>query len=141
MAAATSSSLPPASMTTQRPGSAAAMSRNAAAQGLVEGQPFRFEPVGGPRLPSLGARPVRGRLPGQVEDQRQVGPVRAHGQALERGDELARQIARPRPDRRASKSANRSETTQAPRASAGSDRLVEMVDPGGGEQQRLRPRG
>ena len=84
----------------------------------MKGQPLRFEPVGRPRLPSLGC-PLEADFRVEVEDQRQVGPVRANRQALERGDEFAAADSPPRPDRPGSNSANRSETTQAPRASAG----------------------
>ena len=74
-------------------------------------QPLRFEPVGRPRLPSRG-RPLKADFRVKVEDQCQVGPVRANRQALERGDERKRQVPR--------------------RALVGSGRIGELVrnDPG-----------
>ena len=104
-------------------------------QGLVKRQPLRFEPVGRPRLPSLG-RPLEADFRVEVEDQSQVGPVRAHRQALERGDELRRQIPRRAligPGRIGEPVGNDPGSARERRQ----NRLVEMVDAGGGKQQRL----
>ena len=104
-------------------------------KGLMKRQPLRFEPVGRPRLPSLG-RPLEADFRVEVEDQCQIGPVRADRQALERGDELRRQIPR-----RALIGAGRiGEPVGNDPGSARKrrqNRLVEMVDAGGGEQERL----
>ena len=137
MAAATSSSLRSASMMTQRRARPRRFEERPP-QGLMKGQPLRFEPVGGPRLPSL-ARPLEADFRIEVEDQGQIGPVRADRQALERGDELRRQIARRAlisPGRIGEPVGNDPGSARERRQ----NRLVEMVDARGGEQHRL-PRG
>ena len=60
-------------------------------EGQVKRQSLRFEPVGRPRLPSLGG-PLETDFRVEIEDQGQVRPIRAHRKPLERGDELRRQI-------------------------------------------------
>ena len=135
MAAATSSSLPSGVDDCAAPRLGGGDVEERPPKGLVKGQPLRFEPVGRPRPPSLG-RPLEADFRVEVEDQRQVGPVRADGQALERGDELRRQIARRAligPGRIGEPVGNDPGSARERRQ----DRLVEMVDAGGGEQERL----
>ena len=64
-----------------------------AAQHLMEGDPLALEPVSAASPASQG-RPFEPDPGGNVEDQRQVGPVRADRDLFEAGDERGREVAR-----------------------------------------------
>ena len=102
----------------------------------MKGQALQFEPVGRPLLPPLGC-PLETNFRVEIEDQRQVRPIRADRQPLKGGDELRRQVPR-----RALIGAGqiREPVGNDPGAARQrrQNRRVEMVDTGGGEQERLR---
>ena len=136
MAVATVSSLPLASIRTQRSGSAAAMSRNELAEDLGEraAPPIR---TGRQAPPAFARRRAGGRPPAsRSRINVKIGSVRADRQALERSDEPGRQIPR-----RALISARRIGepvgNDPGPARKRWQNGLVEMVDAGGGEQECL----
>ena len=107
-------------------------------QGLMKRQPLRFEPVRQAPSSSRGS-PLKADSRVEVEDQGQVGLVRANRQAFERGDEVDGRDCPPLPDRPWSNWRIGSETeTQAPLASAGRSSCRRTgLNTGGGEQERL----
>ena len=86
-----------ASMTTQRSGSRAAMSRNTCRRASCSADRVPLEAVGR-RACALASAPAR--LGRQVEDQRQVRPVGAHDDLVEQVEQCPDRRRR-RPDRRA----------------------------------------
>ena len=136
MAASTSSSDFSASITAQRAGSAAAMSRKARRSTAVEVDPLGFEPVRAASARASG-RPARAPSPaGMSRISVRSGRFRPTTTSSRRATNAGRQVARG-----ALIGAGRIGEAVADHPGAAferrQDRRVQMVDAGGGEQQRL----
>ena len=133
---ATSSSAASASMTAQRCGSARGDVEEGLAQRLVEGEPLALKSVGRVRAAPRGR--ARQSLPGPAGRASSVrsGRLSPTATSLELRDQARRQLARGAliGARRIGESVANHPGAPLQRRR---DRLVDMVDPRGGEQQRL----
>ena len=102
----------------------------------MKGEALRFESVGALLAASSLRRPLEADFGREIQDQRQVRPGRPDGQSLESGDELGRQVPRRAligPGRVREPVGNDPGAARERRE----DRLFQVVDAGGGEQERL----
>ena len=101
----------------------------------MEFQSFAFETVR-PLRPSSGARPFEPGFGRQIEDERQVGSVRSDHDPFQLSDEAGGELARHALIGAGGIGETVADDPFAP-LERRNDRFIQMVDAGGGEQERF----